>query len=551
MIKWLGMHHDSADDSLVFAAWDEPSTMPQSPTTDDGSGSEPIVPRDSQDVVNAINQRIFDTSLDLILVVDRRGTFIRVSPSAQTIIGYSPGELIGHNARGILYPPDLDNTRNEMRLARAGRVMRNFECRYLHKDGHIVPLSWMGVWSEPEERHFFIGRDITERHAADLRLRQAQRMDAIGQLTGGMAHDFNNLLGIIIGNLDLLRLTGSLPAENDELVGEALSAAVRGADLTRRLLAFARRQPLQPERIDINDMVSNIVGLLGRTLGEHIPISVNLTNNVWPIVVDPAQLEASLVNLATNARDAMPRGGRLMITTENHALDAEYVEAYADLAAGDYVVVGVSDTGTGIPPEVMSRVFEPFFTTKEQGKGTGLGLSMVFGFAKQSGGHINVYSELGKGTTFRIYLPRDLTGVEVAPRPPAALPAAGGNESVLVVDDNEAIRRVVRRQLTALGYRVIEADTAAAALRQLAAEEITLLFTDVIMPGNMDGIELARTAMERWPGLRVILTSGFPEARLSGTVEPIAGIRLLSKPYRRDDLARTVRDILDRPSAEA
>jgi PAS domain S-box-containing protein len=545
------MHHDSADDSLVFAAWDEPSTMPQSPTTDDGSGSEPIVPRDSQDVVNAINQRIFDTSLDLILVVDRRGTFIRVSPSAQTIIGYSPGELIGHNARGILYPPDLDNTRNEMRLARAGRVMRNFECRYLHKDGHIVPLSWMGVWSEPEERHFFIGRDITERHAADLRLRQAQRMDAIGQLTGGMAHDFNNLLGIIIGNLDLLRLTGSLPAENDELVGEALSAAVRGADLTRRLLAFARRQPLQPERIDINDMVSNIVGLLGRTLGEHIPISVNLTNNVWPIVVDPAQLEASLVNLATNARDAMPRGGRLMITTENHALDAEYVEAYADLAAGDYVVVGVSDTGTGIPPEVMSRVFEPFFTTKEQGKGTGLGLSMVFGFAKQSGGHINVYSELGKGTTFRIYLPRDLTGVEVAPRPPAALPAAGGNESVLVVDDNEAIRRVVRRQLTALGYRVIEADTAAAALRQLAAEEITLLFTDVIMPGNMDGIELARTAMERWPGLRVILTSGFPEARLSGTVEPIAGIRLLSKPYRRDDLARTVRDILDRPSAEA
>jgi PAS domain S-box-containing protein len=530
----------------------EPSDGQQNPA----GGAAPLVATEKmpvaavnspekQQATNAINQRIFDTSLDLILVVDRRGTVIRVSPSVQTIIGYDPAELIGRSARDLLYPPDLDSTREEMRLARRGREMRNFECRYVHRDGHVVPLSWMGVWPEAEQQHFFIGRDISDREAIEQRLRQAQRMDAVGQLTGGMAHDFNNMLGIVIGNLDLLRLGGGLNPEQSELVGDALEAALYGADLTRRLLAFARRQPLQPQRVDINGLVSNTIRLLARTLGEHIPIRIDLAPEPWPVLVDPAQLEASLVNLATNARDAMPHGGRLTIATANRVLDADYAAAHVDLDPGDYVMIEVCDTGAGIPPDIMARVFEPFFTTKEPGKGTGLGLSMVFGFAKQSGGHINVYSELNQGTTFRLYLPRAPRAEPPQLQPSPAVPASGGSETILVVEDNEGIRRAVGRQLIQLGYRVFEAETAAAALAVLAAEKIVLLFTDIVMPGEMGGVELARTAMARWPELKVVLTSGFPEARVSGTVEGLAGLRLLSKPYRRDELARVLREAID------
>jgi signal transduction histidine kinase len=386
--------------------------------------------------------------------------------------------------------------------------------------------------------------EIAIRKQAQEQLVQAQKMEAIGNLTGGMAHDFNNLLAIIIGNLDLVRLNGRLDPDDHELLGESITAATSGADLTRRLLAFARRQPLQPERISVKDMVENVAGLLGRTLGERIPVSLDLSDKLWPIRVDPAQLESSLVNLGTNARDAMPNGGRLMIGASNRVLDAEYAAPHADLQPGDYVMIEVSDTGTGITPDVLARVFEPFFTTKEPGKGTGLGLSMVFGFIKQSGGHINVYSEATVGTTFRLYLPRDLTG-EVFAATVEAVPAkAGGGETVLIVDDNAAIRRVVNRQLSQLGYSVLEADGPAAALELLAAQKIVLLFTDVVMPGSMDGIELARTAMVRWPGLKAILTSGFPDIRLNSTGEVPAGLQLLSKPYRREDLARTLQTIL-------
>ncbi len=514
----------------------------------------PLVPPETPETIATINQQIFDTSLDLIFVVDRRGTFIRVSPSAHPILGYDPLEMVGRSARLFLYPPDLDNTRNEMRLARRGKTMRNFECRYVHKNGRIVPLSWMGVWSEPEERHFFIGRDISDREEVEKRLHQAQRMDAIGQLTGGMAHDFNNLLGIIIGNLDLLQTTSSrLDAGQLELIGDARDAALRGAELTKSLLAFARRQPLQPQRLAIDTLVADTVGLLARTLGENIPITVDQADGLWPVRVDRAQLEASLVNLATNARDAMPRGGRLLITTANRALDTEYVAGHAELSAGDYVMIEVSDTGIGMAPDLLARVFEPFFTTKDPGRGTGLGLSMVFGFVKQSGGHINVYSEPGQGTTFRLYLPRDLTGSPAAPSPvETAPPASGGSEMVLVVEDNEGMRRIARRQLTGLGYRVLEADSAAAALRLLETEkDVMLLLSDIVMPGGMDGVELARTAMARWPALKVVLTSGFSEARLNHNGDAPTGLRLLSKPYRREELARTLREVLDDRQSDA
>ncbi len=390
----------------------------------------------------------------------------------------------------------------------------------------------------------------TERRRTEERLVQAQKMEAIGSLTGGMAHDFNNLLGIIIGNLDLLRgqLAGQPggAAEADELAHEALDAAMRGADLTRRLLAFARRQPLQPERVDLNDLVGGMAKLLSRTLGETIAVSLDLAADVWPVVIDPAQLEASLANLATNARDAMPGGGRLMIATANRHLDADYALQYPEIAPGDYVMLEVSDTGTGMMPEVLSRVFEPFFTTKPQGKGTGLGLSMVFGFLKQSGGHINVYSEPGVGTTFRLYLPRAPAGAAAAADTRAAtLAAASRGETVLAVEDNMALCRVVLRQLRDLGYRVLEAENAAAALALLESETVDLVFSDVIMAGEIDGYGLAHAVRARWPGVKIVLTSGFPQTKLDGERAASDEFRLLSKPYRREDLAKILRDTLD------
>ena len=510
--------------------------------------ADPIDERggDTGDAASAINQRIFETSIDLILVVDRQGNFIRVSPSAQPILGYEPGEMIGCSAIGFVHPPDLDNTREEMRAARRGRVTRNFECRYVHKDGHPVTLIWTGVWSEPVQQHFFIGRDVTERRKIEAQLRQAQKMEALGNLTGGMAHDFNNLLGVIVGNLDL---AGSLLAEHRqaaELVREAFEAALSGADLIRRLLAFARQQPLRPERLEPNSLVSNIVRLLRRTLGENVEISLDLAEDLWPVAADPAQLESALVNLATNARDAMPGGGRLLIATANRHLDAEYAASHVEVTIGDYALIEVTDTGTGMSQEVAERIFEPFYTTKGAGKGSGLGLSMVFGFIKQSGGHVSVYSEPGIGTTFRLYLPRALVGAPAQAGRQASRAPRGAGERVLAVEDNPALRRMVTRQLLNLGYQPIEAAGPQVALAALEAGNVDLLFTDIVMPGPIDGIALARQVLERWPSVKVVLTSGFSGVNLEEQLGPQAGrVALLGKPYRAEELAAVLRAALE------
>jgi signal transduction histidine kinase/ActR/RegA family two-component response regulator len=404
--------------------------------------------------------------------------------------------------------------------------------------------------SRLEEETQRLEADVQEQKAAKARteaqLWQAQKMEAIGNLTGGMAHDFNNLLAIIIGNLDLLGERKTVDKEDGEMIKAALDAAMRGADLNRRLLAFARRQPLQPQRVNLNDLIGETVKLLSRMLGQHIEITTDLGPDLWPVVVDPAQLSSSLTNLATNARDAMPNGGTLTIVSGNRQLDADYA-AHADVTAGDYAMIEISDSGTGMPPEVLARIFEPFFTTKETGKGTGLGLSMVFGFIKQSGGHINVYSEPGVGTTFRLYLPR--AQAAAAAETVAVVPqlARGRGERVLVVEDNVALKRVVVRQLNELGYSVLEALNAAGAIAVLERESADLMFTDVIMPGGTNGFELARIVAKRWPELRVVFTSGFPETRLSGNVESLATARLLTKPYRKEDLARMLREALDAP----
>jgi PAS domain S-box-containing protein len=618
-----------------------------------------------------LHRRIFETSLDLILVTDRRGRFIEVSPSARTILGYEPVEMIGHLGVDFIHPDDLDPTREEMRLARRGRETRNFECRYMHKDGHAVALTWAGVWSEPEQRHFFIGRDttarrrleqaertakemlaavidaspvaivclsperkvtiwsrsaeqvfgyaagevlgqayalvppghepqyddlfgralagetlrdvrvtrrrkdgslvdisfdaaalrdtdgtisavayalsdITERNRLEQQLRHSQKMDAIGQLTGGVAHDFNNLLTVITGTIDIL---ADAVADRPDLatVAKLISeAADRGAELTARLLAFARKQPLQPTNTDANEAVTEAAKLLRPTLGEQIDIEWRLEENAWPALVDPAQLVTALLNLAVNARDAMPEGGKLTLETGNVYLDEAYAKAHSEVEPGPYVMFAVSDTGPGIPAPIREKVFEPFFTTKDIGKGTGLGLSMVYGFVKQSHGHIKLYSEEGQGTTFKIYLPRAASEAgRSEPNSPVSR-QGDGSEIILVVEDDATVRQSVTLQLESLGYRSITATNAAEALDIIdRGVHFDLLFTDLVMPGPMNGNQLAMEAAKRRAPLKVLFTSGYTESAAvhHGRLPP--GLMLLGKPYRTADLARMVRQALN------
>jgi PAS domain S-box-containing protein len=437
-----------------------------------------------REATRSINQRIFDTSLDLILVVDRRGDFLRVSPSSLAILGYAPEEMIGRSAQDFLHPDDLESTRENMRLARRGRFKRNFECRYLHKDGRSVPLAWTGIWSEPDGQYFFIGRDMSERVALEGQLRQAQKMEAVGQLTGGVAHDFNNILTVIIGMTELLSDALAGNAQLKPIVDAVDEAATRGAQLTQRMLAFARKQPLQARSFDLNESVSHAVTMLQRTLGEHIAVKPVLAEGLWPARADPSQVEDAILNLAVNARDAMPKGGQLVIETANAVLDEEYAAHNVEVTPGEYVAVSITDSGTGMPAALVERVFEPFFTTKEVGRGTGLGLSMVYGFVKQSRGHVKIYSELGHGTRITVYLPRAYaTEQDSVPAALAVRADLAGHEAILVVEDSNAVRRVAVNILRSLGYQVCEAEDGPGALAILEQPgKIDLLFTDLIMP---------------------------------------------------------------------
>ena len=498
---------------------------------------------------------IIEASPLAICALDRDDKVVTWNSAAERVYGVSAAHILGRRLEEFDGSADIPDTIGTAALkemvVREGAV-HDIAYRRRRPDGSEVQLLSSGALLHDAQDQpngmVFITDDVTRRKVIEEQLRQAQKMEAVGQLTGGMAHDFNNLLGVVIGNLDLVRpLVEKIP-DADELVGESLDAALRGAELTRRLLAFSRRQPLEPKRVAINDLVSGMVKLLERTLGEDIEIALSLADDLWPAVVDPSQLEASLANLATNARDAMPFGGRLMITTGNRTLDKDYAAGHTEVRPGDYAMIEVSDTGTGMSPEVIARIFEPFYTTKERGKGTGLGLSMVFGFMKQSGGHINVYSERGVGTSFRLYLPRSVAPVELAANAAQASAARSAGETVLAVEDNPALRKVVVRQLRELGYQVLEASSADAALAVLEREKVDLLFTDVVMPGAMDGFGLAHRVLVFWPHLKVVLTSGFPEAKMAGNLGYLPpSVRLLSKPYRKEALARQLREALDGP----
>ncbi len=531
---------------LRNASRDDLSTGAPPPHSD--RNGQPLEAQHSLDAARVINQRLFETSLDLIVIVDRWGTIIRISPSAEATLGYRPDELVGESAATLLYPDDLENTRKEMRLARRDRSRRNFDCRYVHKDGHIVMLAWTGVWSEPEQQHFFIGRDMTERIKLEQQLAHAHKMEAIGQLTGGIAHDFNNILTVVIGMTEILAGAVAADPRLAELCKSVDDAAEQGTGLVRRLLAFARKQPLEARRLDLNEVVTRSAALLRHTLGEHIRIETALCPDLWHTLADPSRLEDAILNLAVNARDAMPEGGRLLLETANVHLDEQYAHANVDVTPGDYAAVFVSDTGTGLPPEVVERAFEPFFTTKEVGRGTGLGLAMVYGFAKQTRGHAKIYSEVGHGTSIKIYLPRAAGGGAAAAlaEPAPAEPHAGGCETILVVEDDAAVRRVAVNALASRGYRVLQAADGMAALEILRQPaEIDLLFTDLVMPNGICGQDLLHRARERRPGLKAIFTSGYSESFLKGRDHADRGVPLLPKPYRKQKLLEAIRAALD------
>jgi PAS domain S-box-containing protein len=489
-------------------------------------------------------RRIFESSQDLILITDAKGVLVQVSPSSESTLGYLPEEMIGHSAVDFIQGDDLDNTREEMRAARRGLHTRNFDARYVHKDGRIVTLSWMGTWSEPVRRHFFVGRDMTDRIAAEERIRQAEKMEAVGQLTGGIAHDFNNILTVITGTIEILAEAVKEQPQLAAITRMIDEAASRGADLTAHLLAFARKQPLRPRETDVNTLIIEVAQLLRPTLGEQIEIESVFADESCFATVDPNQLATAVINLALNARDAMPGGGKLIFETGSAYLDEKDASLHGDVEPGRYALLAVTDTGSGIPADIIDKVFEPFFTSKGPGMGTGLGLSMVYGFVKQSAGHIQITSEEGHGTRIKIYLPPG-TGF-LSDSDAALVPTVrGGRETIFVVEDDRLVRDYVLAQLYSLGYATLKAANGAEALAVVeAGHPFDLLFTDVILPGAMNGRQLADEIVRRRPGSKVLFTSGYTENAIIHHGRLDADVLLLAKPYRKSDMAGMIRTAL-------
>ena len=398
----------------------------------------------------------------------------------------------------------------------------------------------------PDDGFVLTITDMTKRAQSEAVLREAQKMQAIGQLTGGIAHDFNNLLTVIVGNLELARMKLDSQHPLTGNIERSLWAAQRGGTLTGQLLAFARKQPLAPAQIDLTATLPDLVPLLRRTLGEHIDVRFVDTAGLWPAMADPAQLESAVLNLALNARDAMPGGGRLTIELANKVLDADYARSHVEVTPGDYVMVAVSDTGHGMTPDIVARVFEPFFTTKTEGRGTGLGLAMVFGFVKQSGGHIKIYSEPNEGTSVKIYLPRAVGAASGPQRSsvPAELPR--GTATILVVEDEAGVREIAVAILLSLGYHVLEAADGEEGLRTFGAHaaEIDLLLTDVVLPGKLRGRGLAERITEMRPEVKILFMSGYTENSIVHHGRLDDGVQLLGKPFKREQLARKVAEVL-------
>ena len=504
----------------------------------------------------ADRDRMWRLSPDVMLVAQFDAGITAVNPAWTSLLGWHESELIGRSFMALVHPADRAVTLAEMVSLSEGNQTLRFENRLQRKDGGYSTLSWTAV---PDERYVHaVGRDVTAERAAqaahertELALQQAQKMETIGKLTGGVAHDFNNLLQVISGNLQLLnndiggRVEGLGNERAQRWVHNALAGVERGAKLASQLLAFGRRQALAPKAIKIGRLVSGMDDLLRRSLGEEIEIEMIVSGGLWSTFADPVHIENAILNLAINARDAMDGIGKLTIEVGNAYLDSQYAREHAEVSAGQYVMLAVTDTGSGMSKDVLAQVFEPFFSTKPEGKGTGLGLSMVYGFVKQSAGHVAIYSEPGQGTTVKVYLPRTQAEEDLA-QPVTSLPVVGGAETILVAEDDADVRVTVVELLTELGYRVLKATDAHSALAIIdSGIPVDLLFTDVVMPGPLRSPDLARKAKERLPNIGVLFTSGYTENAIvhGGRLDP--GVELLGKPYTREALALKIRHVLN------
>ena len=493
-----------------------------------------------------------------IFRVDAHGMCDFVNARYCEITGLTEAGAKGLGWQRAVHPDDREQVFGTWKQAVNNRAHAQVEYRFLHADGTIRWVIGQVVEIAGPDGGIagYIGTltDVTDRRALEMQLAQAMKMDAMGKLTGGMAHDFNNYLGVIIGNLDLVQESETADPAATTLIDSALSGALRAADLTKSLLAFSHRQPLDPRIANVNELLHNAVAMLQRTLGEDIALSIDFDDSLKPVRIDHAQLDSSIVNLASNARDAMPDGGTLTIATRSRQFDDAYVELHPSVTPGDYVMIEVRDSGGGIDPDTLDRVLEPFFTTKPKGHGTGLGLSMVYGFAKQSGGHLEIESESGHGTAVRMYLPADVSYVDddaILHDDGFSTTSPSGDETIIVVEDNEQLRRTTVDQLITLGYRVIEAENGDAARALIEDDDLALdlLFTDIVMPGELDGYRLAKRALAHRPEIKVLLTSGFPGDSLATENGQEPSFRLLGKPYRKQELAVAVRQELDAPIA--
>jgi hypothetical protein len=489
--------------------------------------------------------------------LDVQGRITFVNPAALRLLGYELHELLGQDLAALAERPVTGSNGRVRDALAANTTFRSHDQLFWRKDGTGFPIEYTSTPIRESGRQIgsvFVFKDITERRRLEEQYRQSQKLEAVGRLAGGIAHDFNNLLTVISGYSDLLAANPSLDHRAKEAVGEVQRAAERAIAVTRQLLAFGRKQMLKPRALDLNGVITEINKLIRRLIGEDIALTTHLAPGLLPVTADPGQLEQVILNLAVNARDAMPQGGGLTITTSNVVMTAAAAASQPGLQPGRYALLTVTDTGCGMDEETRARIFEPFFTTKEPGRGTGLGLATVYGIVVQSGGHIDVQSATGRGTTFRILWPQ-AEGPAAAPEKPAAPAEAavrGGSETVLLVEDEDAVRGLAARVLADFGYRVLQACDGAEALRlaQQDGQSLHLMVTDVVMPG-ISGLELARRLGPERPAMKVLFISGYTDDAIvrKGVLGPDAAF--LQKPFTPEVLARRVRELLDPAQAQA